>query len=67
MRYRNPAEFYGKGGTISVGTGMDNNGRYTSIAYNLSDGKSKKNKRNKNFVISNKWSMQLKNHKEHHL
>ncbi|MGB4935298.1 MAG: hypothetical protein WBO64_08555, partial [Ruminococcus bromii] len=33
-----PAEFYGKGGTISVGTGMDNNGRYTSIAYNLSDG-----------------------------
>lgn len=33
-----PAEFYGKGGTISVGTGMDNNGRYTSIAYNLGDG-----------------------------
>ena len=33
-----PAEFYGKGGTISVGTGMDNNGRYTSLAYNLSNG-----------------------------
>lgn len=33
-----PAEFYGKGGTISVGTGMDNNGRYTSLAYNLGNG-----------------------------
>lgn len=33
-----PAEFYGKGGTISVGTGMDNNGRYTTLSYNLSNG-----------------------------
>ena len=33
-----PAEFYGKGGTISVGTGMDNNGRYTTLSYNLGDG-----------------------------
>ena len=27
-----------RGGTISVGTGMDNNGRYTTLSYNLGDG-----------------------------
>ena len=32
-----PAEFYGKSGTISVETGMDNDGRYTSLAYYLDD------------------------------
>lgn len=32
-----PAEFYGKGGIISVDSGMDNNGRYTTLSYNLSN------------------------------